>query len=316
MILGLTFPETAVIGLLFAAIQFGAMIYLASLGEMIAERAGVLNLGVEGMMAMGAVSGFVFAIETGNPWLGLLAAAVIGGSVAMIHGLFAVVLGANQVVSGLALTIFGVGLANFWGTDYEGERPEVQFVDVDWGPLSDISWIGRILFQQSPLAYLAVLLGFVAWFVLNRTREGLALRAAGESAATADAAGHSVLGLRLFAVAIGGAFAGISGAYLSLSISPGWTVGVVAGRGWIAVALVIFGAWKVRRVALGAFLFGLALALPNRTQSFDLPWDPILWSMLPYVLTIAVMIAGALVLRNRPPAAPAALGLPFRREER
>ena len=265
---------------------------------------------------MGAIGGFVFAIETGSPWLGLLAAAIIGGLVALIHGLFAVVLGANQVVSGLALTIFGVGLSNFWGTDYEGVRPEVQFVDVDWGPLSDITWIGRIFFQQSPLAYLAVLLGFVTWFVLNRTRGGLALRAAGESAATADAAGHSVVGLRLFAVVIGGAFAGIGGAYLSLSISPGWTVEVVAGRGWIAVALVIFGAWKVPRVALGAFLFGLAMALPNRTQSFDLPWDPILWSMLPYVLTIAVMIAGALVLRNRPPAAPAALGLPFRREER
>lgn len=312
----LVFPETALIGLLFAAIQFGAMIYLASLGETIAERAGVLNLGVEGMMAMGAVAGFVFAIETRNVWLGLLAAAIIGALVASIHGLFAVVLGANQVVSGLALTFFGVGLANFWGTDYEGVRPEIQFVDVDWGALSDIAWVGRILFQQSPLAYFAVVLGGVVCFMLNRTRGGLALRAAGESAATTDAAGHSVLGLRLFAVACGGALAGMSGAYLSLSISPGWTVGVVAGRGWIAVALVIFGAWKAGRVAIGAFLFGLALALPNRTESFDLPWDPILWSMLPYVLTITVMIAGAVALRNRPPAAPAALGLPFRREER
>ena len=316
MIVGLAFPETALIGLLFAAIQFGAMIYLASLGELIAERAGVLNLGVEGMMAMGAVGGFVFAIETGSPWLGLLAASIVGALVAMIHGLFAVVLGANQVVSGLALTIFGVGLANFWGTDYEGLRPDVQFVDVDLGPLSDIAWIGRILFQQSPLAYLALALSCVAWFGLNRTRGGLALRAAGESAATADAAGHSVVGLRLFAVAIGGALAALGGAYLSLSISPGWTVGVVAGRGWIAVALVIFGAWKVRRVALGAFLFGLAMALPSRTESFDLPWHPILWSMLPYLLTIAVMIAGALILRNRPADAPAALGVPFRREER
>lgn len=316
MILGLSFPETALIGLLFAAIQFGAMLYLASLGEVIAERAGVLNLGVEGMMAMGALGGFVFAIEAQNPWVGLVAAAIIGALVALIHGLFAVLLGANQIVSGLALTIFGVGFANFWGTDYEGVRPNVQFADVDWGALSDMPWLGRILFQQSPLAYLALILGVVVWFGLNRTRGGLALRAAGESAATTDAAGHSVVGLRLFAVGAGGALAGLSGAYLSLSISPGWTVGLIAGRGWIAVALVIFGAWKVSRVAVGAFLFGLALALPNRTESFDLPWDPIMWSMLPYVLTIAVMIATAIVARNRPAAAPAALGLPFRREER
>ncbi|MFT7474480.1 MAG: ABC-type uncharacterized transport system permease subunit [Verrucomicrobiales bacterium] len=316
MILAITFPEAAVVGLLFAAIQFGAMIYLASLGELVAERSGVLNLGVEGMMAIGAVVGFIAGIESGSPWVGLLAAAVAGAALAMVHGIFAVVLGANQVVSGLALTILGVGLANFVGLDYEGLQPEVQFVDVDWGPLSDIKWVGRIFFQQSPLAYTAVILGIATWFMLNRTRLGLALRAAGESAATADTAGHSVVGLRLFAVAIGGAFAGLGGAYLSLSISPGWTVGVVAGRGWIAVALVIFGAWKTTRLGVGAFLFGLALALPARTESFDLPWDSILWSMLPYVLTIAVMIASAIVARNRPPASPAALGIPFRREER
>lgn len=314
--LAITFPEPSVIGLLFAAIQFGAMIYLASLGELIAERSGILNLGVEGMMAIGAVVGFIAGIESGSPWVALLAAACAGAGLAMVHGLFAVVLGANQVVSGLALTILGVGLANYIGLDYEGIQPEVQFVDVDWGPLSEIKWVGRILFQQSPLAYLAVLLGIATWFMLNRTRLGLALRAAGESAATADTAGHSVVGLRLFAVGCGGALAGLSGAYLSLSISPGWTVGVVAGRGWIAVALVIFGAWKTGRLAAGAFLFGLALAIPARTESFDLPWDPILWTMLPYLLTIGVMIGGAIVARNRPAAAPAALGVPFRREER
>jgi simple sugar transport system permease protein len=315
-ILAITLSENTVVGLLFAAIQLGAMIYLASLGELIAERAGVLNLGVEGMMAMGAVGGFVVGIETGNPWVGVIGAAAVGAAFASIHGWFAVVLGADQVVSGLALTFLGVGLANFWGTDYEGLRADVQLVGVDWGPLSDIPWVGRILFSQSPMAYLALLLGLATWFLLARTRLGLAIRAAGESAATADAAGHSVTGLRLLAVAVGGACAGLSGAYLSLSISPGWSIGLVAGRGWIAVALVIFGAWRAGRVAVGALLFGLALALPNRTESFDLGGDPIVWSMLPYVLTIVVMIVGTLARRDRPPAAPAALGRPFRREER
>ena len=308
--------EASLIGLLEATVSFGALLYLAALGEMITEKAGILNLGVEGMMAIGAVTGFVVALQTGNPWVALVAAIAAGALIGLLHGLFTVVLGAEQVVSGLSLTILGIGLAAYMGKGSVGQPAGAELVPVDWGPLSDIPWAGPVLFQQSPLVYMAVLAGIAAWFVLGRTRLGLAVRAAGESAPTADAAGHSVAGLRLGAVATGGALAGASGAYLTLSITPQWAEGVVAGRGWIAVALVIFGAWRPGRVALGALLFGLTLALKTRLQTFGVDFSPILLSMLPYLLTVGVLVAISIRARNRPSPAPAALGIAYRREER
>jgi simple sugar transport system permease protein len=308
--------EASLIGLLEATVSFGALLYLAALGEMITEKAGILNLGVEGMMAIGAVTGFVVALQTGNPWVALVAAIAAGALIGLFHGLFTVVLGAEQVVSGLSLTILGIGLAAYMGRGSVGQPAGAELVPVDWGPLSDIPWAGPVLFQQSPLVYMAVLAGIAAWFVLGRTRLGLAVRAAGESAPTADAAGHSVAGLRLGAVATGGALAGASGAYLTLSITPQWAEGVVAGRGWIAVALVIFGAWRPGRVALGALLFGLTLALKTRLQTFGVDFSPILLSMLPYLLTMGVLVAISIRSRNRPSPAPAALGIAYRREER
>jgi simple sugar transport system permease protein len=308
--------EASLIGLLEATVSFGALLYLAALGEMITEKAGILNLGVEGMMAIGAVTGFVVALQTGNPWVALVAAIAAGALIGLLHGLFTVVLGAEQVVSGLSLTILGIGLAAYIGKGSVGQPAGAELVPVDWGSLSDIPWAGPVLFQQSPLVYMAVLAGIAAWFVLGRTRLGLAVRAAGESAPTADAAGHSVAGLRLGAVATGGALAGASGAYLTLSITPQWAEGVVAGRGWIAVALVIFGAWRPGRVALGALLFGLTLALKTRLQTFGVDFSPILLSMLPYLLTVGVLVAISIRARNRPSPSPAALGIAYRREER
>ena len=308
--------EASLIGLLEATVSFGALLYLAALGEMITEKAGILNLGVEGMMAIGAVTGFVVALQTGNPWVALLAAIGAGALAGLLHGLFTVVLGAEQVVSGLSLTILGIGLAAYIGKGFVGRPAGAELVPVDWGLLTDIPWAGPVLFQQSPLVYMAVLAGLAAWFVLGRTRLGLAVRAAGESASTADAAGHSVVGLRLGAVATGGALAGASGAYLTLSITPQWVEGVIAGRGWIAVALVIFGAWRPGRVALGALLFGLTLALKTRLQTFGVDFSPILLSMLPYLLTVGVLVAISIRARNRPSPAPAALGIAYRREER
>ena len=308
--------EASLIGLLEATVSFGALLYLAALGEMITEKAGILNLGVEGMMAIGAVTGFVVALQTGNPWVALVAAIGAGALAGLLHGLFTVVLGAEQVVSGLSLTILGIGLAAYIGKGFVGRPAGAELVPVDWGPLTDIPWAGPVLFQQSPLVYMAVLAGLAAWFVLGRTRLGLAVRAAGESAPTADAAGHSVVGLRLGAVATGGALAGASGAYLTLSITPQWVEGVIAGRGWIAVALVIFGAWRPGRVALGALLFGLTLALKTRLQTFGVDFSPILLSMLPYLLTVGVLVAISIRARNRPSPAPAALGIAYRREER
>ena len=308
--------EASLIGLLEATVSFGALLYLAALGEMITEKAGILNLGVEGMMAIGAVTGFVVALQTENPWVALVAAICAGALAGLLHGLFTVVLGAEQVVSGLSLTILGIGLAAYIGKGFVGRPAGAELVPVDWGPLTDIPWAGPVLFQQSPLVYMAVLAGLAAWFVLGRTRLGLAVRAAGESAPTADAAGHSVVGLRLGAVATGGALAGASGAYLTLSITPQWVEGVIAGRGWIAVALVIFGAWRPGRVALGALLFGLTLALKTRLQTFGVDFSPILLSMLPYLLTVGVLVAISIRARNRPSPAPAALGIAYRREER
>jgi len=308
--------EASLIGLLEATVSFGALLYLAALGEMIAEKAGILNLGVEGMMAMGAVTGFTVALHSGDPWVALLAAVAAGAAVGLLHGFFTVVLGAEQVVSGLSLTILGLGLSAYLGRGSVGRPAGAELVGVDWGPLTDLPWAGPVLFGQSPLVYLAVLAGFATWFVLWRTRLGLAVRAAGESASTADAAGHSVAGIRLAAVAVGGGLAGAAGAYLTLSLTPQWVEGVVAGRGWIAVALVIFGAWRPGRVAIGALLFGLTLALKTRLQTFGVDFSPILLSMLPYLLTVGVLVVISIRSRNRPSPSPAALGIAYRREER
>ena len=316
--------EAALIGLFAATVQFATLVFLAALGELIAERAGVLNLGVEGMMTMGAVSGFMVGLETGSPWAAFFAAAAVGALVGGFHGLVSVVLGADQVVSGLALTIGGLGLAAYVGRNVVGERPETQFTDLGIAGLADIPWFGEILFDQPPVVYLSAILGLAVWFVLTRTRLGLALRAVGESAPTADTAGHSVMGLRVGAVMVGGAFAGAAGAFLSLYMAPGWTEGMVAGRGWIAVALVIFGAWRPGRLALGALLFGFTLALQPRLQSFDIQIlglnvnsiSPALLGILPFVLTVVVLVIISWRYRHRPSVAPAALGIAYHREER
>lgn len=303
-------------GLLISVIEFGTLLYLAALGETIAERAGVLNLGVEGMMAMGGMTAFWVGVETGNPWAALLAAMLVGGAFAMIHGVVSVVLGADQVVSGLALTIFGLGLSAFLGRDLIVERPNAVFEPVHLGPLSELPFVGETIFSMTAVSWLAIFCGIGTWFIFTRTRAGLALRAVGESAATADAAGQSVVKIRLIAVAIGGFFAGASGAFLTIVLAPGWTEGTTAGRGWIAVALVIFGAWKPGRVLIGSLLFGGLIALEPRLQTFGVEVSPILISMLPFLLTIVVLVLFSIRSRNRPSVAPAAIGLAYRREER
>lgn len=321
--------QATIVGLVVSILEFGTLLYLAALGETIAEKAGVLNLGVEGMMAFGAMAAFWVGAETGNPWAALLFAIVVTAAFAMIHGLASVVIGADQVVSGLALTILGLGLAAFFGQSLELTiiSSSASFDPLNLGPLSDIPWIGETLFSMDAVSWIAILLGLIAWFVLSRTSVGLSLRAVGESAATADAAGAKVVATRLAAVAIGGALAGVSGTYLSLVLAPGWSEGATGGLGWIAVALVIFGAWKPGRVLFGSLLFGGLIALGPRLQTFrcregeDVPClnfeaDPTLVSMLPYVLTVVVLIILSIRSRNRPSIAPAAIGQAYRREER
>lgn len=308
--------EVTIVGLLVDVIAFGVLLYLAALGELIAEKAGVLNLGVEGMMAIGGVAAFWSGVQFGSPLIGLLVAGIAAGLLALIHALVAVVLGADQVVSGLALTIFGLGLSAFLGKEYVSLPPVDQFGTLPLGPLRDLRIVGPILFDQPWVAWLAVVLGLATWFVLERTRIGLGLRAVGENAATADAAGQSVTLSRVAAVVIGGVLAGFSGAFLTLNLAKGWTEGVTAGRGWIAVALVIFGAWRPGRTAIGALLFGGLLALEPRLQTFGVEISPILISMLPYAITIGVLIGFSIQSRHRPSAAPAAIGRAYRREER
>ena len=312
----ITISEAAVIGLFVASIQFATLLYLAALGETIAERAGVLNLGVEGMMAMGAVAGYIGGASSGSPWVGLLVGTAAGAAISLVHAVAAVGLGADQVVSGLALTILGLGLADFIGDDFTDDPRRALFAEVDIPGLSDIKWVGEVVFSASPVTYLAGVLGIVTWFVFNRTSLGLGLRAVGQSASTADAAGHSVVAMRMGAVITGGALAGMSGAYLSTFVVGAWSVGVTAGRGWIAVALVIFGAWRPGRVALGALLFGFTLALQLRLQPFGISFSPILVSMLPYLLTMGVLIVISYRARNQPSPSPAGLGIAYRREER
>ncbi len=318
-----------IIGLITSIFEFGTLLYLAALGETIAEKSGVLNLGVEGMMAVGAMASFWIGAETGSPWLALLFAIAVTAAFATIHGIASVVVGADQVVSGLALTILGLGLAAFFGQSLQltSILSTARFEPVNLGPLSDIAWVGETIFSIDALSWLAIVLGIITWFVLSRTRLGLSLRAVGESAATADAAGTKVVATRLAAVAIGGGFAGMAGTYLSLVVAPGWSEGATGGLGWIAVALVIFGAWKPGRVLFGSLLFGGLIALGPRLQTFrcqegediaclNFEADPVLVSMLPYVLTVVVLIFLSIRSRNRPSVAPAAIGQAYRREER
>lgn len=301
---------------LAAAMWSGASILYAGLGEVLAERAGVLNLGVEGMMLAGALGGFAVCYWTESAWIGLLGAIVCGALMASIHAVLTVSFRANQVVSGLALTIFGGGLTAYLGASLVGKPAPDRFSRIDIPLLGDIPGIGNILFNQNILVYAAYVVVPTMWWFVYRTRPGLNLRAVGENPATADAMGLDVGRLRYAYVIIGGAFAGIGGAVISLATNPGWSEGMTAGRGWIAVALVIFGTWNPARVALGAFLFGAVEAGQFRLQGINVPVSSFFLNMLPYLFTIAVLILSTLQTRRLRIGQPAALGKAYIREER
>jgi ABC-type uncharacterized transport system permease subunit len=314
--------------ILAAGVAAGTVLLFAAIGEIFAERAGVLNLGVEGMMLMGAVAGFSTAAATGNPWLGLMVAMVTGGLVALLHAVVTIHLRADQVVSGLALTFLGTGLARVLGEGLTN-RPAPTLPHLSIPVLSDIPFAGPILFrEQSILVYVGFLLVPAAWFWIERTRPGLHLRAVGESPAAADAQGIGVYRLRYAYVVVGGVLAGLAGASISLAISPGWFGDqTVNGRGWIAVGLVIFARWNPIRAAIGAYLFGAIFRfildiqgvqsilgienpfLPGRSATFFL-------SMLPYLFVVIVVILGSRAVTRQRIGAPAALGIPYVRGER
>ncbi len=296
------------IAILAAAVQSGTPILYATLGALITERSGVLNLGVEGMMIVGAFAGFLGLYVTGSPWLGFCAAGCAAMFMASLHGTVCLVFRGNQVVSGLALTILGTGLADYLGAPYVLTVTK-GFSAFSLPLLGDIPFLGPIFFQQDVLVYCSYILVPLVWFFLMRTRWGLALRATGENPMAVQAAGLSPLGLRWAGVLAGGFLAGLGGAYLSLAATHQWTSSITAGRGWIAVALVIFAFWRPERAMLGAYLFGGAWALQPRLQALGVIIPSSFLSMLPYVLTLLVLLFSS--VRGKGRAAPAALGVPL-----
>ncbi len=297
---------------LAAAVRAGTPVLFATLGEIFAERAGVLNLGVEGMMLTGALAGFAVAAQTGDPWIGALAAAAVGGGLSLIHAFLSVTLRANQVASGLALTIFGTGLSAFLGRGYVGV-PAAGFHPVPLPLLAHLPLVGPILFQQDPLVYLSYLAVPAAWYVLYRTRWGLDVRAVGEHPEAADAMGIDVVRARYACVAAGGALAGLGGAFLSTAYTSMWIENMTAGRGWIAVALVIFATWDPLRAVAGAYLFGGVNALQLHVQATGSGLPTYLLLMTPYVFTIAVLVIATQETARKRLGAPAALTIPYTR---
>ena len=295
-----------VIALLAATVQSGTPILYATLGEIITEKSGVLNLGVEGAMIIGAFAAFFVAMTTGNPVAGLLAAGFAGALATSMHGVVCLGFQGNQVVSGLALTILGVGLANYLGTAYVGmSAPGFYPVAVPF--LAEIPVVGPIFFQQDPLVYASYFLAPLLWLLFARTRFGLGLRAAGEYPAAAGAAGLNVAAYRWLGVLVGGFFMGLGGAYLSLAYTHLWAPNLTAGRGWIAVALVIFAFWRPGRAVFGAYLFGGIMALQLRLQASGTQLPSSILLMLPYALTILVLVLSS--WRKRTSDEPAALGV-------
>jgi general nucleoside transport system permease protein len=283
---------------------------IAALGVLICERAGVLNLGVEGMMLMGAVAGFSVGVATGSLLLGYLAAMLVGVAMSLVFGFLALHLQTNQVATGLALTLFGVGLSAFTGQAFVGV-PIERVPALDLPGLSDLPVLGPLLFRYDALVYLSLALFLaVSWF-LRRSRAGLRLRAVGEAPRIAHSLGESVTRIRYLAVMFGGATSGIAGAYLSTALTPMWVEGMSAGRGWIVLALVVFATWRPLRVLLGAYLFGGVTVLQLHAQGLGVSIPSEFLSMLPYVATIVV-----LVIICRDPRAillnqPASLGRSF-----
>ena len=284
---------------------------LAGLGELISQKAGVLNLGVEGMMLVGAVSGFIAAEVTGNIFLGLLVAVVAGIAIALIHALLAISLAANQLATGLALTIFGTELSAFIGTGYDG-KTIVGLQPIGIPLLKSIPVIGAALFNQDILVYGSVVLVILVWWWLRQTRTGLILRSIGESPDSANALGLPVMRIRYLAVLFGGALAGLAGAYLSLAHTPLWAENITSGRGWIAIALVVFTPWKPERLLFGAYLFGGVSAIQLILPPIKVNISPYLLSCLPYLVTILVLVLISRDATNIQQSAPASLGQPFR----
>jgi simple sugar transport system permease protein len=296
--------------LVAATLNAGTVLALAALGLLINEKAGIVNLGAEGMMLCAAIAGFATVVHTGSDLLGFAAGMAAGALLAGIFGLLVIGLGTNQYATGLAISLFGVGFSAFAGISYVQEKlPARPHFEIPF--LSDIPWLGPALFKQHPLVYGVVAFVLALMWFLYRTRTGLVLRSVGESPESAHALGYSVRRIRFVAVLVGGALCGLSGAYISVVYTPLWVEGMVAGKGWIALALTTFATWRPARILLGAYLFGGVTMLQFHLQGLGVQVSSQLLTALPYVATIVVL---ALISRN--PAwirinMPASLGKPF-----
>jgi len=319
----------AIINILQAGVASGTVLLFAAMGELFAERSGVLNLGVEGMMLVGAMSGYSVALATGNPWLGVLVAMLAAGLLSQIHAFIAITLQADQVVSGLSLTFLGAGISLVLGEGLS-KAGTVSLLPVASIPLlSQIPFLGPIFFkEQSYLVYIGYLFVPLAWYYINRTRPGMHLRSVGEYPAAADALGINVFRLRYFYVFVGGVLAGLAGATISLAVSPGWfSEMTTGGQGWIAVGLVIFAQWDPIRAAIGSYAFGAlrrlildiqgpTMLLGMRNPFYYNPYWGFFLQMLPYAFTIIVLVIGSREAVRKRLGSPAALGTPYIRGER
>lgn len=305
--------EEIIISVVQRTLVAGTPLLLGTIGEIISERSGILNLGVEGVMAVGAVTAFIVTHHTGNPWLGLCAAIVAGMLFSIIHAFASVSLQSNQVVSGLALTMLGLGMAGLLGKPYVGKPLAIKINAMPIPFLSDIPIVGPVLFNQSPFFYLSILLAIGVWFMLEHTLLGIRIRSAGENPKATETQGVNVSRIRYLSVIAAGGFSAMAGAHLSISYSKSWIEGMTAGRGWIVIALTIFALWNPMRAVVGAFLFGGIFVLQYMLQPLGI--SPNFLAMLPYLATLLVLLVGGL-RDSRRLNAPAMLAEPYRRGER
>ncbi|MEZ8006007.1 MAG: ABC transporter permease [Amylibacter sp.] len=302
--------DISIVSLLATLIVAATPILLAATGELIVEKSGVLNLGVEGMMIIGAICGFIAAVNTDSPLIGFIVAALAGAALSLLFAVLTQYLLANQVASGLALTLFGLGLSALLGHGYSGIKPPSS-PKMEWFGMAELPVVGPIFFNHDMMVYFSIFLVLVVWLFLKFTRGGLILRAVGENHEAAHALGYKVIRIRILAIMFGGSCAGMGGAYLSLVRVPQWTEGMTAGAGWIALAIVVFASWKPWRLILGAYLFGgvTILQLNLQANGFDMPVSYL--SMAPYLVTIVVLVIMSADRRRASLNAPASLGKIF-----
>ena len=305
--------DIQLLGLLNATLQAATLLFVAALGELITEKSGILNLGVEGMISIGAVAGFMTAVNTNNIFLAVIVGVLSSSAFASIHAVVTVVLKQDQTVSGLILTILGLALSSLIGKNYVGKKLDTKldsFFSID-----DPSNILQVLLSQNIIFYVAILLMILVSYTLKNTMFGRRLEAVGEDSKAADSMGLNVTKTQFIATCLGGAFAGLSGVYLTLSYVPYWTDNMTAGRGWIALALVIFGGWKPYRTALGAVLFGFLEALVPRLQTYGFELNPYIVKIAPYIITILILVL-LTISKGGKTGAPKNIGIPFFRENR